>query len=89
MATVKIAITLDEAIVARLDKLVAENRFPSRSRVVQEAVRDKLDRLKRGRLPASVPNSIRRSRRIWQRRESLRISANGQNTEGRHRLGRS
>jgi Arc/MetJ-type ribon-helix-helix transcriptional regulator len=50
MATVKIAITLDEAIVARLDKLVAENRFPSRSRVVQEAVRDKLDRLRRGRL---------------------------------------
>ncbi len=50
MATVKIAVTLDEAIVAHLDKLVAENQFPSRSRVVQEAVRDKLDRLKRGRL---------------------------------------
>jgi metal-responsive CopG/Arc/MetJ family transcriptional regulator len=50
MSTVKIAITLDEDIVARLDKLVEENKFPSRSRAVQEAVRDKLDRLKRGRL---------------------------------------
>jgi Arc/MetJ-type ribon-helix-helix transcriptional regulator len=33
-----------------LDRLVAEARFPSRSRAVQEAIRDKLDRLGRGRL---------------------------------------
>ena len=50
MAAVKIAVTLDHEIVARLDKLVEQNKFPSRSRAVQEAVRDKLDRMKRGRL---------------------------------------
>ncbi len=50
MATVKIAITLDQEIVARLDQLVEENTFPSRSRAVQEAVRDKLERMKRSRL---------------------------------------
>ena len=50
MPTVKIAVSLDEDIVARLDQLVEQNAFPSRSRAVQEAVRDKLDRMKRGRL---------------------------------------
>ncbi len=50
MATVKIAVTLDRDIVARLDQLVEERKFPSRSRAVQEAVSDKLDRLQRGRL---------------------------------------
>jgi len=33
-----------------LDQLVEEKRFPSRSRAVQEAVSDKLDRLQRNRL---------------------------------------
>jgi len=50
MAKVKIAVTLDEDMVARLDQLVEEDKFPSRSRAVQEAVCDKLQRLKRGRL---------------------------------------
>src|SRR5271165_3195344 len=50
MATEKIAISLDQDLVARLDQLVAENQFPSRSRAVQEAVRDKLRRLQRSRL---------------------------------------
>ena len=50
MATVKIAVTLDRDIVAQLDQLVEENKFPNRSRAVQEAVSDKLDRLQRSRL---------------------------------------
>lgn len=50
MSIAKIAVTLDEALLNRLDQLVAEQRFPSRSRVVQEAVREKLDRLDRRRL---------------------------------------
>jgi metal-responsive CopG/Arc/MetJ family transcriptional regulator len=50
MRTVKIAIALDRDLVARLDKLVAEHRFPSRSRAVQEVVRDKVQRLQRSRL---------------------------------------
>jgi len=50
MRSAKIAITLDPALLARLDRLVRESRFPNRSQAIQEAIRDKLDRLKRGRL---------------------------------------
>ncbi len=50
MAAVKIAITLDRELIARLDQFVAEKKFPNRSPAVQEAVRDKLERLKRSRL---------------------------------------
>jgi metal-responsive CopG/Arc/MetJ family transcriptional regulator len=50
MSIAKIAVTLDKALLTRLDELVAERRFPSRSRVVQEAVREKLERLDRRRL---------------------------------------
>ncbi len=50
MRTVKIAVTIDRDLLVRLDRLVAENQFPNRSRAVQEAVRDKLRRLQRSRL---------------------------------------
>jgi metal-responsive CopG/Arc/MetJ family transcriptional regulator len=50
MATAKIAITLDEEILDRLDHLVRERVFPNRSRAIQAAVREKLERMERGRL---------------------------------------
>ena len=50
MATTKVAVSLDSELVDRLDRLVAERVFPSRSQAVQEAIRDKLDRLARTRL---------------------------------------
>lgn len=50
MRTVKIAITIEEKLLDRLDQLVAEDKFPNRSRAVQEAIRDKLQRMKRSRL---------------------------------------
>jgi len=50
MRTAKIAITLDRNLLARLDELVQTRRFPSRSRVLQEALQDKLDRLDGDRL---------------------------------------
>ncbi len=50
MRTAKIAITIDQGLLSRLDRLVKEQRFPNRSRAVQEALRDKLDRLDRSRL---------------------------------------
>ncbi|HEV2947822.1 MAG TPA: ribbon-helix-helix domain-containing protein [Gemmataceae bacterium] len=50
MRTAKIAITLDQGLLARLDKLVRARRVPSRSRVLQDALREKLDHLDRGRL---------------------------------------
>ena len=50
MGAVKIAVTVDRNLVDQLDKLVAEKQFPSRSRAVQEAIRDKLQRLQQSRL---------------------------------------
>jgi len=50
MATTKIAITLDDKTVDRLDHLVKDRVFPNRSKAIQEAVQEKLERLERGRL---------------------------------------
>jgi Arc/MetJ-type ribon-helix-helix transcriptional regulator len=50
MRTVKIAVTIDADLIARLDRLVEAKHFANRSRAVQEAVRDKLERLGKGRL---------------------------------------
>lgn len=50
MAKAKIAITLDERTVGRLDRLVRRRAYPSRSRAIEEAVEEKLERLDRSRL---------------------------------------
>ncbi len=50
MPTKKIAITMEKETLARLDQLVEDERYPSRSRAIQEAVEEKLDRLDRTRL---------------------------------------
>ena len=50
MATAKIAITLDELTLDRLDHLVRNRTFPNRSRAIQVAVQEKLERMEQGRL---------------------------------------
>jgi len=50
MATTKIAITIEEETVRKVDELVAREVYPSRSKAIQEAVADKLARLSRSRL---------------------------------------
>jgi len=50
MPAAKVAITIEAQLLKRIDRLVAQRKFPNRSRAIQEAVRDKLDRLERGRL---------------------------------------
>ncbi len=50
MATVKVAISIEEKMLAELDKMVAEARFPNRSRGFQEALQDKLTAMRRQRL---------------------------------------
>jgi len=42
MATAKIAISLNEGTMKRLDRLVKNRIFPSRSKVIQDAVEEKL-----------------------------------------------
>ncbi len=50
MAREKIAITLDENTVVRLDRLVRQGAYPNRSRAIEDAVQEKLERLERRRL---------------------------------------
>jgi metal-responsive CopG/Arc/MetJ family transcriptional regulator len=50
MGKAKIAVTLDSDTLRRLDELVQQHKYESRSRAVQEAVEEKLSRLERLRL---------------------------------------
>jgi metal-responsive CopG/Arc/MetJ family transcriptional regulator len=50
MGKEKIAITLDEEFIGELDRLVNQHVFQSRSQAIQEAVSEKLRRMKRSRL---------------------------------------
>ena len=50
MSKEKIAITLDEEFIDDLDRLVYEHVFQSRSQDLQEAITEKLLRMKRSRL---------------------------------------
>ena len=54
MTAAKIAITLDRNLLKRLDRLVSEHRFASRSKAIQEAVEEKVRRLDRNRLAREV-----------------------------------
>ena len=50
MAKAKVAITLDAGTVERLDYLVKQEVFPSRSQGIEVALQEKLARLDRSRL---------------------------------------
>jgi len=50
MAASKIAITLENDMLKRLDMLVKTNFFPNRSKAIQEAVAEKLTRMEKSRL---------------------------------------
>jgi metal-responsive CopG/Arc/MetJ family transcriptional regulator len=50
MAREKIAITLDKNTVVRLDRLVCQGVYPNRSRAIEDAVKEKLERLNRRHL---------------------------------------
>jgi metal-responsive CopG/Arc/MetJ family transcriptional regulator len=50
MGASKIAITLDNNMVKKLDMLVKSNVFPNRSKAIQEAVVEKLTRMEKSRL---------------------------------------
>ena len=50
MGKSKIAITLDEKIVHRIDRLVRAKTFSNRSQAIEEALQEKLARLDKARL---------------------------------------
>jgi metal-responsive CopG/Arc/MetJ family transcriptional regulator len=50
MGAAKVAISLDEQVLARVDRLVRQRAFPNRSKAIEQAVKEKLERLDRSRL---------------------------------------
>jgi metal-responsive CopG/Arc/MetJ family transcriptional regulator len=50
MAASKIAITIDDSLLKKLDLMVKSKMYPNRSKAIQEAVSDKIERLERTRL---------------------------------------
>jgi Arc/MetJ-type ribon-helix-helix transcriptional regulator len=50
MSSAKIAISLDPEALKQVDQLVDGGLFPSRSKLIQDAVAEKLQRLRRVRL---------------------------------------
>lgn len=46
----KIAVTLDQRTLGEVDRLVKQRAYPNRSQAIEEALREKLLRLKRSRL---------------------------------------
>ena len=50
MAKAKLAITLDDRILSEVDQLVKSRVFPNRSRIIEEAVEEKLARMNKNRL---------------------------------------
>jgi Arc/MetJ-type ribon-helix-helix transcriptional regulator len=50
----RIFITLDESVLKRVDRLVANGRYSSRSDAVRDAVRAQVDRFDRARLGSDL-----------------------------------
>ena len=50
MSSAKIAISLDPAALQEVDQMVRRGLFPSRSKLIQDAVVEKLNRFRRVRL---------------------------------------
>ena len=50
MSAAKVAVSIDDRLLRRLDSLVEREVFRSRSEAIQKAVAEKLARLDRGRL---------------------------------------
>jgi len=50
MSAAKIAVSLDPDALKEVDRLVEDGAFPSRSRLIQDALAEKLERLRRVRL---------------------------------------
>jgi len=50
MSTAKIAITIEEETLGKLDRLVSSKVFPNRSKAIQEAIKEKLSRVNKSRL---------------------------------------
>jgi Arc/MetJ-type ribon-helix-helix transcriptional regulator len=65
MPKTKVALTLDAALVERVDELVSRRRFRNRSQAIESALADKLQRLARTRLAREAAKlNVREEKRL-------------------------
>jgi len=64
MSKTKVAITIDKTLLERIDRLVAQRRFSSRSSAFQLAVQAQLERLDRNRLARECAKLDRRREQV-------------------------
>ena len=83
MSRAKVAISLDNATLERLDRLVEEEVFPNRSQAIEEAVSEKLERLERSRLARECAKLDPVFERPSLRKVCQRNWPSGPNTRGR------
>lgn len=50
MRVAKVTVSIEQTLLNRMDRLVKSRAFPSRSQVVQEAIKEKIARIDRNRL---------------------------------------
>jgi len=50
MSTAKVAISIEKELLNQIDKMVKEQVFPNRSKAIQAAVKEKLERVNKSRL---------------------------------------
>lgn len=50
MSVAKFAISVEESLIKKIDRLVKKGVFPNRSKAIQAALKEKLDRIERTRL---------------------------------------
>ncbi|MDZ7845244.1 MAG: ribbon-helix-helix domain-containing protein [Anaerolineales bacterium] len=46
----KVAVTIEKNILTKLDRMVAEGKYPSRSSAVEDAVKEQIEKVKKSRL---------------------------------------
>jgi metal-responsive CopG/Arc/MetJ family transcriptional regulator len=63
MSAAKVAITIERRLLGRLDALVKNRTFPSRSRAIQQAVQEKLGRLDHSRLARECAKLVPKAER--------------------------
>ncbi|MFO7942786.1 MAG: ribbon-helix-helix domain-containing protein [Anaerolineales bacterium] len=46
----KVAVTIEKNILSKLDRMVAEGKYPSRSSAVEDAVKEQIEKVEKSRL---------------------------------------
>lgn len=86
MSKAKIAITLEEETLEKVDRLIGLHVFPNRSRAIQEAVEENLSALRKIVLWRNAPSWTHHLNGRLLRNAYLRICQRGPNIKGRDPL---